>query len=182
MRSVRQNISKNLIVSSAAFDGENDALEVIPVTSVHQEIPEATRHQIRGIVESATAKSTEDEIIRIVCGRYFQDVTDPVIEGILQLFKSNRLLAIRIDIRRGASQHIRLERLCQGDGEYIIGFEHSYAGRIDDSVSAQFSSRFLIVFVVISNQVRERQSAVQIAAPAETFLLCHRSTCDTATR
>ena len=173
---------QGFVVSFLPLRVLHDALEVIPVPFIYQVIPEASCDQSRGGVEGSAAKGAEDVIIRTVGGSHFQDVADPVIEGISELFRRNWLHAIRVDIWRGAGQHIHLERLCQRNGNNIVGFEYGHAGRIDDRVSSQFSSHFLTVIVVISNQIRERQSTVQIAAPAETSLLCHRAACDTSTR
>jgi hypothetical protein len=80
--SLHQYIPENLIVPSAALDGEDNALEVIPVAFVHQVIPKAFRDQIRRIVEGSAAKGAEDEIVRAIGGRHLQDVVDPMIEGI----------------------------------------------------------------------------------------------------
>ena len=99
-------------------------------------------------------------------------------ERILQLLKGNWLPAIRIDIRRSAGQHVYAKRLCKRNGKNIVGFENGHAGRINDRVSAHLSRRFLIVLIVIPNQIGKRQGAVQVAAPAETFLLRHRASRD----
>ena len=78
--SLHQYIPEDLIVPSAALDGEDDALEVIPVAFVDQVIPEAASDQIRGIVKRAAAKSAKDEIVCAVGSRHLQDVVDPMIE------------------------------------------------------------------------------------------------------